>query len=752
MAVVMILVVAWLEARNASRKQQAADWVAQTHAAEGELHMLEKLALDVETGGRGYVITGNAAYLEPFESASRQLVEQQQKLARLIRDPQQMRDLGALEPLIERGIAITQRIVQMRQVGGFQAAQDVINGGEGKQVMDQLRAEIGRMHERQKVLLQKRSVEAQEQTRQVRVISAAGAGLSVLLLGVVFIGMLRENQLRVNAYAGLAERELELSRFKDALDQTIDCVFMFDADNLHFTYANRGASLQVGYTNAELLQMSPSDIKPEITPDRLRDLLQPILIGEIPSITFETLHRHKDGHTIPVEVFVQIVRQEGRAPLFVNIVRDSSARKANEQALIEARLTAEQANASKGTFLATMSHEIRTPLNGLLGMMELLDRTPLDREQKEMLAITRDSGLSMGRIIDDILDHAKIEAGKLDILPEPISIASLTTRVMNTFQALASTKDLVLRQVVDPRLSRSLLADPLRLQQVLGNFVSNAVKFTTEGYVEVRAELVRREGGNETVRLAVRDTGIGMSEEAQLRIFRPFEQATATTSRLYGGTGLGLAICTRLIELMGGEIKIESELGAGTTMSVVLTLPVADVPPVNQDVGVAGKPYKPLASAKPLPTSHEAVDTRLDNNGNANADPTRPWSGRAPVLVADDNPINRILIERQLASLGLKAQLAEDGTEALRMWQEGQFSLIITDVNMPGLDGYALTRVLREIEAQTGRPRMPVAGWTASALPDTLDKCLAAGMDDVLTKPSNIEKLTKVVAKLLPLA
>ena len=287
---------------------------------------------------------------------------------------------------------------------------------------------------------------------------------------------------------------------------------------------------------------------------------------------------------------------------------------------------------------------------------------------------------------------------------------------------------------------------------MLGNFVSNAVKFTTEGYVEVRAELVRREGGNETVRLAVRDTGIGMSEEAQLRIFRPFEQATATTSRLYGGTGLGLAICTRLIELMGGEIKIESELGAGTTMSVVLTLPVADVPPVNQDVGVAGKLYKPLASAKPLPTSHEAVDTRLDNNGNANADPTRPWSGRAPVLVADDNPINRILIERQLASLGLKAQLAEDGTEALRMWQEGQFSLIITDVNMPGLDGYALTRVLREIEAQTGRPRMPVAGWTASALPDTLDKCLAAGMDDVLTKPSNIEKLTKVVAKLLPLA
>ena len=297
----------------------------------------------------------------------------------------------------------------------------------------------------------------------MRVISAAGAGLSVLLLGVVFIGMLRENQLRVNAYAGLAERELELSRFKDALDQTIDCVFMFDADNLHFTYANRGASLQVGYTNAELLQMSPSDIKPEITPDRLRDLLQPILIGEIPSITFETLHRHKDGHTIPVEVFVQIVRQEGRAPLFVNIVRDSSARKASEQALIEARLAAEHANASKDTFLATVSHEIRTSLNGLLGMMELLDRTQLDREQKEMLAITRDSGMSMGRIIDDILDHAKIEAGKLDILPEPISIASLTTRVINTFQAVASTKDLVLRQVVDPRLSFALMADPLRL-------------------------------------------------------------------------------------------------------------------------------------------------------------------------------------------------------------------------------------------------------------------------------------------------
>jgi signal transduction histidine kinase/CheY-like chemotaxis protein len=406
-----------------------------------------------------------------------------------------------------------------------------------------------------------------------------------------------------------------------------------------------------------------------------------------------------------------------------------------------AKEAAEHANASKDTFLATMSHEIRTPMSGLLGMLELLALSKLNTEQAETLAVARDSGHALGRIIDDILDHAKIKAGKLAITPEPISLGHLLQRNINTYFAVASRKGLTLRQTVDPRISPAVLADPLRLLQVLGNLVSNAIKFTEQGYVEVRAELVGRADGVDKVRLSVKDTGIGMTAEVQARVFQPFEQAGLDTERLYGGTGLGLAISRRLAQMMGSDIVIDSTPGIGTTMSVTLELAVTNAQPVKR---LAPDGVQPLwqsadpqvASAAPAPPSALVAPI---------AGAAGPW-----VLAVDDNPTNRLLIARQLATLGMQVQTAAHGQEALYMWRASQFALVVTDCNMPEMDGYAFTRALRDAEAKQGRARTPVLGWTANALPNTLSDCQAAGMDDVLTKPSELRQLRALLVKHLP--
>lgn len=412
------------------------------------------------------------------------------------------------------------------------------------------------------------------------------------------------------------------------------------------------------------------------------------------------------------------------AALFAYLFRGIS-REVRERARAESE--AKQANAAKDHFLATMSHEIRTPLSGLLGMLELLGMSKLDEQQRQYLEAARESGTGLVRIIDDVLDHAKIQAGKLAIRPEPVFIPHIVRRVTSTYFAVASAKNLALKELVDERVSSTVLADPVRIAQILGNFLSNAIKFTERGHVEISAELVGAAEGTQIVRFTVKDTGIGIAAEAQKRLFQPFEQAGLDTSRMYGGTGLGLAISRRLAEMMGGEIAMESRVGEGTTMSLTLTLPLSNVAAVERETP---------AAASPTTAAHRS-------RGSAG------FAAEVPlVLAVDDHPINRRLLVGQLKVLGLRARPAASGKEAFARWQDEKPSLVITDCNMPDMDGYALSRAIREAEAtQGGASHTPIIAWTANVLPSAVSQCQAAGMDDMLSKPADIARLKDVLLK-----
>jgi signal transduction histidine kinase/CheY-like chemotaxis protein len=403
--------------------------------------------------------------------------------------------------------------------------------------------------------------------------------------------------------------------------------------------------------------------------------------------------------------------------------------------LEESNLQLKDANLAKSNFLSMMSHEIRTPMNGVLGMLELLSLGELDRHQRTTLEIVRDSGRSLLRIIDDILDFSKIEAGKLEVRSEVASIPKVIASVVGIYSGNASSKALILRSRVDPRISPAVLVDPLRLQQILNNLVSNAIKFTSHGSIEIFADLLERKEGADVVRISVVDTGIGISPEAQAALFQPFVQADGDITRVFGGTGLGLSIGQRLAQLMGGSIVIESEPGKGTTVSVTLPLPIAE-------------PH--LLPAMPALVQRDAFGDTIVARRKA---PTLEEAEKEGTLVlaVDDHPINRMLLTRQVTVLGYANEEARDGREALALWKSGRFRLVITDINMPEMDGYALARAIRSIEKRTGQEHTVIIACTANALKGEAENCFAAGMDDYIAKPVELEALLAKLDNWLPI-
>jgi signal transduction histidine kinase/CheY-like chemotaxis protein len=360
------------------------------------------------------------------------------------------------------------------------------------------------------------------------------------------------------------------------------------------------------------------------------------------------------------------------------------------------------ANAAKSSFLATMSHEIRTPLNGVLGMAQAMEADALSPAQRERLTVIRNAGQTLLAILNDVLDLSKIEAGKLDLEAIEFDIEAVLAGVEAAFAPLALAKGLALVTEVDPTAAGSYLGDPTRLRQILYNLVSNAVKFTGEGQVTIRADRV-----GDGLRLVVADTGAGLTADKMDGLFVRFTQADAATARRHGGTGLGLAICRELAELMGGRIRAESEPGRGSRFTLELPLPW---------IGAAPQAF--AAEPEPAPAR---LGLRL--------------------LAAEDNPINQLVLKALLSQIGLDPTLVENGEEAIAAWEDGDWAIILMDVQMPVMDGVAAAREIRRREAALGRARTPIIALTANAMAHQTAEYAAAGMDGHVSKPIDIASL-----------
>jgi signal transduction histidine kinase/DNA-binding response OmpR family regulator len=390
-----------------------------------------------------------------------------------------------------------------------------------------------------------------------------------------------------------------------------------------------------------------------------------------------------------------------------------------------ARTEAEAANKAKSTFLATMSHEIRTPMNGVLGMVDVLERQGLNKVQRRTVSTIRESGQALLHIIDDVLDFSKIEAGHLELEATPFSLSGLIEGALDTFRPQAVAKGLALDAEIEAGSDDALLGDPTRVRQIVFNLLSNALKFTERGGVRVRAATAALGGGRTRATLAVSDTGIGLDVEECARLFRPFAQADTSTTRRFGGTGLGLSIVRRLAQLMDGDVTVESEPGAGSTFTVTLTLQAA---PADSTFKLLLRP-----AAR---TSMKAA--------------TRPGDGPR-VLVVDDHPVNREVLVLQLKLLGIAADSAANGVDALAAWVPGRYAVVLADIHMPQMDGHELARRLRAVEAERRSTRTPIVAVTANAMKGEEARCLAVGMDACLVKPVSIERLCATLERWLPI-
>jgi PAS domain S-box-containing protein len=504
------------------------------------------------------------------------------------------------------------------------------------------------------------------------------------------------------------------AKFESVFRHSLDPILIQNLDDLKFIDVNDAFLRASGYSRDEVLGHDPFELDMIASNEEL-SRVGVALAKHGKAHNVEVRFRKRDGETSPTLVSASILELGGYDCVLV-IMRDISALKQAEAQIVAASVAAQAATRAKSEFLAGMSHEIRTPMNAMLGMADLLWESRLGAEQREYVRILRTTGNSMLKLIDDILDLSKVEAGRLTLESAEFDLRESIANTIEALEIRSREKGLALTCEIDPEVPTIATGDALRLRQILFNIVGNAIKFTERGTVALRVTPAAAADGARAIRFAISDTGIGIPPDRIQQIFEEFTQVDSSTTRKYGGTGLGLAIANRLVHLMGGTIEVESELGRGSTFHFVVPLvPVVAAAATARTAGP--EPSAPARSA---------------------AGATQ-WRALR-ILLAEDAEDNRALIRAYLAKTRHVLDTAEDGAAAVEKYRTGKYDLVLMDVQMPVMDGHSAARAIRDFERETGRRRVPIYALTAFAFRDDAEKTRAAGCDGHLTKP--IKKAT----------
>ena len=502
--------------------------------------------------------------------------------------------------------------------------------------------------------------------------------------------------------------EDDLKRYKKIIDNARDIILMTDIKG-NIIEANNAAIYAYDYSNEELCNMNIKDLR-EDSKDVKRQLEQANKIG----IFFETVHKKKDGTSIIVEVTAQGI-DVAESRIIFSIIRDITKDKEIEAKLVEAKNIAESANKAKSEFLANMSHEIRTPINGMLGMIDLTLLTDIKQDQEDNLIIAKKCANSLLRIINDILDFSKMEAGKLTTENISFNIKELIEETVKTKSVQIGKKGLELNYTFSSTIPDFLIGDPNRLQQVLNNLISNAIKFTEDGSVDVIVKNMGISGNYIDLKFTVADTGIGISQEDQEKIFKSFSQVENSYTKNYQGSGLGLAISKNIVEIMGGDMGVESEIGKGSKFYFLLRFKIG----------------------------HEA-----GNKLNFIPDISTTYNTHK-ILIVEDDPINQRVIYKMLSQKGHSVELASNGQEGLDLYRQNKYDVVLMDIQMPVMNGVEVIKKIRELENTEGiKTHTPIIAMTAYALLGDREMFIDVGFDGYLPKPIQINDLFKLLEEI----
>ena len=540
---------------------------------------------------------------------------------------------------------------------------------------------------------------------------------SVLAASFCLLGMTVAGIVAIVAEARRRSSTQALDQVQEAIEAMSDGLGVYDSSdrlvvwNAQYTEMNSedSESLRTGMTFAEVLRMGIRKGRYTEAVGREQAWIAERLAAR-KSLSSSIEQRLADGRWLRVQ------DRRTSAGGVVTVCADITDLKRDAEALADARDTAEAANRAKSEFLANMSHEIRTPLNGVIGLAQALARTDLNASQGEMLDLIQSSGHTLQALLSDILDLARVESGRLELADQPFDLTRAVQEAAQLYTASAAEKGLQFFVDIDPDAAVWVRGDEVRLKQVLTNLVSNAVKFTATGFVSLTVTRSARADGVPLLRFIVEDTGVGFDGAARARLFRRFEQADGTITRRFGGSGLGLAICRQLAEMMDGDLDCESEPGGGSAF--ILTMPMREVPAPSA-----------LPNDNPFPVSDEARRLRI--------------------LVADDHPTNRKVVELILGQTGVELVQVEDGAQAVKAFRAQSFDLVLMDMQMPVMDGLTATREIRLHETILGLPPVPILMLTANALPDHVAASKAAGADRHLAKPFDALDLLSTVGELV---